>query len=224
VAHTRGFFTALLFAVLAAAPLHAEAGYRLLILDGTSVRWGEAGHGATITFAVALNSSASRGVENCRKTSGVRDLLTHSHFSESDFRDALEEALRLWSKTADVHFEPAAPGTQADLTVTAESDPDGIAFTDVAHSQGKIASAIICLNPRVLWSAENTPGVKGYRLAYVLAHEVGHAIGLDHPSPDGELMSFEYSRTRSGLQAGDIAGAVLLYGAARNSAAVASRH
>jgi len=56
---------------------------------------------------------------------------------------------------------------------------------------------------------------KSYRLRYVLAHEIGHVLGLDHPSPSGELMSFEYSGRLEGLQPGDIAGIVALYGPSR---------
>jgi hypothetical protein len=51
-----------------------------------------------------------------------------------------------------------------------------------------------------------------YDLRYTLEHEIGHAIGLDHPSPSGQLMSYRYDEGQSGLQSGDIKGAALLYG------------
>ena len=40
----------------------------------------------------------------------------------------------------------------------------------------------------------------------------GHAIGLDHPSAAGELMSYRYDERQKGLQPGDTEGVVLLYG------------
>jgi predicted Zn-dependent protease len=43
-------------------------------------------------------------------------------------------------------------------------------------------------------------------------HEIGHALGLDHPEQRSQLMHFKYDESRTGLQAGDIAGAVKLYG------------
>ena len=51
-----------------------------------------------------------------------------------------------------------------------------------------------------------------YDLRYTIAHEIGHAIGLDHPSAAGELMSYRYDERRQGLQPGDTKGVVLLYG------------
>ena len=38
------------------------------------------------------------------------------------------------------------------------------------------------------------------------------AIGLDHPGPHGQVMSFRYDETHSGLQLGDFHGVQLLYG------------
>src|SRR5690606_36647869 len=43
---------------------------------------------------------------------------------------------------------------------------------------------------------------------------LGHAIGLNHPSPSGSLMSFRYEELSRKLEPGDIAGARLLYGSA----------
>ncbi len=44
-------------------------------------------------------------------------------------------------------------------------------------------------------------------------HEIGHAIGLDHPTGRGHIMSFRYSEKLDGLSGGDIAGAAYVYGA-----------
>jgi hypothetical protein len=43
-------------------------------------------------------------------------------------------------------------------------------------------------------------------------HEIGHAIGLDHPGIPEALMDFRYREAFSSLQAGDRAGAKALYG------------
>ena len=75
-----------------------------------------------------------------------------------------------------------------------------------------IGRSLICLNPRQPWKIGFDGDLKVYDLRYTLAHEIGHAIGLDHPSPSGQLMSYRYDEGQPGLQPGDIKGAALLYG------------
>jgi hypothetical protein len=49
----------------------------------------------------------------------------------------------------------------------------------------------------------------------VLAHEIGHTIGLDHPGATGALMGYRNQGNIDWLMPGDIAGAVALYGPPR---------
>jgi hypothetical protein len=61
-----------------------------------------------------------------------------------------------------------------------------------------------------------------YDLRYTFMHEIGHAIGLDHPDSPEALMDYHYTEMFSALQPGDIAGADLLYGPRQPSVATAA--
>jgi len=213
--------------LVAAVPARAQDTYRLLLIDEHPVKWGapERGTGATITYHLAGEASKGGNV-NCRGITPLAPLLSYSHIGHRTFGEALDAAVRAWESAADVRFVRVGDDQPANLTISAEQIPDGVAFTDVttassATSITPLESAIICLNPRVRWSA--APHDKHAKaLTYVLEHEIGHALGLDHPGPEGELMSFEYSDTIRTLQPGDIEGIVSLYGRAAHAVALAS--
>jgi Matrixin len=209
----------------------ASNGYRLLELNGHDVKWGapEFGRRATLTYAIAGASAKATGIRNCRKVTGIDGLLARSKLTRTVFNAQVKAALAMWESVANIRFLPSKRQTSADLLISAEAVPDGIAYTDVtqASSEGhyisSIEKAIICLNPEQHWVAtiSTSPGSgirsNAYKLKYVLAHEIGHALGLNHPSPTGELMSFEYNGNIDGLRPGDILGIVALYGPRRDT-------
>lgn len=202
----------------------AEAeGFRLLELDGNLIKWGEPAFrtGATVTYALLEGERAEPGAINCRAMSGVGGLLAASGVGRAAFEERLESALAMWQAAADVTFVPAASAAAADLVIGAQADPRGIAYTNVGHARrpagrfARLGQAAICLNPLQPWraggeAAAGAPPV--YELGRVLAHEVGHVLGLDHPGTRGEVMAFSYQEDLDRLTGGDIAGIQLLYG------------
>ena len=65
-----------------------------------------------------------------------------------------------------------------------------------------IGRSLICLNPKQPWKIGFDGRLGVYDLRYTIAHEIGHAIGLDHPSAAGQLMSYRYDEKQTGSAAG----------------------
>jgi hypothetical protein len=76
-----------------------------------------------------------------------------------------------------------------------------------------IDQAYVCLNPKSRWKIGFDGNLEVYDLRHTFTHEVGHAIGLDHPDSTGAVMAFRYDERVRELQASDIAGVQRLYGA-----------
>lgn len=217
---------AFVFAVLCAGSVIARAddGFRLLQIDGHDLKWGEPvlGKGATITYAVVNGSSAIRGNVNCLHVGAIEPLLTRSKVTRQAFDRELKGALAMWQSVANVQFRSTKQPRAADIVFASEIASQGIAYADVAFDAkepgtvSRLKKGIVCLNPNVRWTAGHSDSHSGvseeYRLRYTLAHEIGHVLGLDHPGPEGELMSFEYGSKFDGLKQGDIAGIGMLYG------------
>ena len=100
--------------------------------------------------------------------------------------------------------------------------PERVAFANVWHGEAAagvapLTRATICFNPELAWTSGIGPVPPGrLDLETVLAHEIGHAIGLDHPGATGALMGYSNQGSIDHLMPGDIAGAVALYGPAKD--------
>jgi len=205
-------------------------GFRLLDLENQTVKWQspEFGESAALTYAFATGPVHTKGARNCARMVPPSKAYLASNIKKSAFRRSVAAAFKMWEKAADITFREIDDPAAANIVIGAQADPVGRAFTNVelkpSAEPGRkvIARSLICLNPKEHWKVGFDGNLDVYDVRYTIAHEIGHAIGLDHPSASGVLMSYRYDERHDGLQPGDVKGAALLYGARPGSDGVAT--
>ncbi len=217
-----GLVIAALGAAFSASWVSADTpGWRPLKIDGHTVRWRRPADGVgqlVLRWRMVERTEAFEGAVNCRRMSDPKALLAASGLDEPLVRSELNVAFAMWQQATDIVFIEAVPGAGADIIVGAQAEPVGRAYADVAYdrtatgSERAITRSLVCLNPRMRWKVGYDGNLDIYDLRYTFAHEIGHALGLDHAPERGSLMWFRYDEGISGLQPGDLAGAAALYG------------
>jgi hypothetical protein len=195
--------------------------FKALRLDGNFVSWQKPSDGSVleITYRLLSGPQAFASARNCGAMTGLAGLLATSGVSSSAFDRELAAAFAKWEAVARVTFREAHAGERANILVGAQVDPEGWAFANVFYDAASsldikpISQALICLNPSRPWKVGFDGNLKAYDLRYTLTHEIGHAIGLDHPNGPGQIMGYRYEERFRDLQPGDVMGAFTLYGA-----------
>ena len=215
-----------------AFPLHANGGkddYRLLELDGYKVKWGDhsLGVGASISYAFADEPMTFDDARNCADLDPMETLSGPDLSFETWEREAAA-AFSKWERAANLSFHQVDDPHNADIVIGAQANPVGRAFANVTYHPGSkdgvrvIDQALVCFNPQHQWKVGFDGDTDVYDIRYTLAHEIGHAIGLDHPGPEGQIMGFRYTEAFTGLQPGDRRGIRQLYGASAHDSELAS--
>lgn len=197
----------------------AEGGYRLLELDGYTVKWGEQklGSGAQISCAFADATLSFDDARNCGDLASIKTVASDNLPVATIAREA-QAAFRVWERVAGVSFHLVSDAGNADIVIGAQGEPRGSAYANVSYASGpagdvrSIDQGLVCLNPEQEWKVGFDGDTETYDLRYTLIHEIGHAIGLDHPGPSGQVMAFRYTEEFSELQPGDVRGIRRLYG------------
>lgn len=138
-------------------------------------------------------------------------------------------AFAAWSSVANISFTLVADsglpfdaaGASGDIRIGAHAF-DGPGGT-LAHGfyppvNGTTAAGDIHFDSAETWKIGFGGG--GFDIFQVAAHEIGHAIGLDHTGVAASLMNPFYTESFAGPQGDDIAGAVTIYGPAVGGAPV----
>ena len=196
-------------------------GYRLLELDGHKVKWGDRslGVGARVSYAFAEETMRFDGAVNCGELAPM-NALSNPDLPFEVLERETAAAFGAWERAADLSFHRVEDARGADIVLGAQGRPFRRAFANVDYAPGAhegvrlIDQALVCLNPRQPWKVGFDGDKDVYDLRFTLIHEIGHAIGLDHPGPEGQIMGFRYTEAFADLQPGDRRGVRQLYGAA----------
>jgi hypothetical protein len=214
-------------AVIMLFSLYAQvSAYSLVeVLGGRKqpIKWGEArlGSPAVIRFSLARSRFHLEGGlrrAKCDTIDSLDALLKNSALTEEEFIAEARRGLGRWSEVAGATFEYVADAREADVLIGAQTSPSGKAFVNMrVHPQNDAYTAekgIVCLNPKLPFVSGSGDCVKAFNVAYLLSHEFGHILGLDHPSPGGSLMAFKCSEQHV-MSADEEKGARFLYGPPR---------
>lgn len=184
----------------------------------TPGKWGSPvfGEGATITWSL-MATGTSCGSDCPTSFTHLED------FMPAGYLTAVSAAFAGWSAVADVTFLMVADDGAAWNTATTSGDIrlgghtfDGAGGT-LAHgffppANGATAAGDIHFDTAEAWTLGFSG--PGFDIFQVLAHEIGHALGLSHTAEPASLMNPFYSESFSGPQADDIAGMQFIYGPA----------
>ena len=215
-----GLLAGLIACAVGTAAASDSASFKTLRLEGNGVRWQSPAKGQqrVLSYAIVAQDVEFAGARNCGRMTKLDTLLSASGIAPQTVRAEIATAFAMWESIANIAFREAADPAQAEILIGAQLEPEGWAFANVfydtlsAEPVKPISRALICLNPEKRWKVGFDGDLRTYDVRYTIAHEIGHTIGLDHPSGAGQIMGYRYEETFRELQGGDISGAVLLYG------------
>lgn len=210
-------------AVLAAVsvPLTAQA---FVLGPSSPGKWGSPvmGSGATVTYSYVPSGVSCAGEFVGCSMSALGDFGP----ALSVWKSEINAAFAAWSAVANLTFvevadsgNPVGGAGGGDIRIGGHlfDGPFGVlAHAFFPPSNGGSFAGDLHFDSGECWeSARDGTGDGCFNIFQVAAHEIGHAIGLDHTGVPNSLMNPIYTESYFGPQADDIAGAKFIYGPAR---------
>lgn len=145
--------------------------------------------------------------------------------TEPAYQALVQSAFNRWEAQADVNFFQLPDGSNADITIAWDKidGKSGIlgetsfSYQDVGKDLDRPVSTSIGMDLGDYNRAANAAQARNSGFEVVFAHEVGHALGLDHSQTNAALMGTYYDISNGVIpvwHVSDLEAAHLLYGAA----------
>src|SRR6476619_4450129 len=137
------FVAATLFMAVVMSTMCAAADHRLLVLEGSWVKWGAPkwGIGATVTYAFASGPKTSPEARNCASLRPFDEFSKRTGLPAAAVQSEAEAAFGTWAKATGLNFVETKDSTDADIVIGAEGNPTGRAFTNVELDASPMAEA-----------------------------------------------------------------------------------
>lgn len=186
------------------------------VLGGANNKWGSSTLGTGATISWSLTGSINCSFEGSATCSPL------SSFMPSGFLTEINAAFSAWSNVANLTFvqvvdngvAAGAAGANADIRISGLPLDGGGGVLAYAYfpppPNSNSITGDMFFDKAEPWDIGFAGG--GFSIFQVVAHELGHALGLEHTGVPNSLMNPFYTEAFSGPQSDDIAGMQALYG------------